>query len=287
MAELGGVTDVLGIDWLGRWQALVEERRRRIEALGSQGPQGQNFWDRRAAQFRRMTEQHHADHDLLVAMLRDAVHGGTFLDVGAGPGRFLLPVAGHASHVTAVEPSAGMREQLAERLRATGVGNVTIVPEEWQRADVPPHDIVLCAHVLYPIVDIAPFVRKLVAAARRAWFITIRVDPIGAEVDPLWQPVWGIDRPAEPTFLDLYPLLFSLGLRPNVRIRSLGQDHGVDTLEQALESARGRLFVPPDDRRPDPVIMAYLREHMDQVDGRYYWRLRREEAIIWDETAGG
>jgi len=44
------------IDWVDRWRAIVETRRQRVEALAGVNA-GTGFWDRRADQFRRLTEQ--------------------------------------------------------------------------------------------------------------------------------------------------------------------------------------------------------------------------------------
>src|SRR6185437_8641453 len=103
-----------------------------------------------------------------------------------------------AGRVTAVEPSSAMRRHLAERVAAAGLTNVQIVPTTWEEAVVEPHDVVLAAHILYPIADIAPFVQRLVASARRAWFLTIRVEPMGVEFAPLWRDIWGMPYPVEP-----------------------------------------------------------------------------------------
>lgn len=281
MASGGG-----DIDWAARWRDLVETRRRRIEALPTEqaagaGAAGGGYWDRRADQFRRLSEQHDPAADPLVALLAEALAGGTLLDVGAGAGRYALPLAAQASLVTAVEPSAGMRSHLEERARAAGLANLRVVPATWEEAEVDPHDVVLASHILYPIADVVPFVQKLVAHARRAWFLTIRVDPLGAELAPLWREVWGTPYPEEPTFLDLYHLLFALGLRPNARLKPFAGPPAAASLDEALALARSRLFLPEGRREHDARIRAFLAEHMREQGGRWQWPGRRQEAVIY------
>src|SRR5271155_4769890 len=50
-----------------------------------------------------------------------AGRGTTVLDIGAGNGRYAIPLAGEGYRVIAVEPSDAAREQLAERADAAGV----------------------------------------------------------------------------------------------------------------------------------------------------------------------
>lgn len=270
------------IDWLANWQQVVEERRRRVDALGEENRAGGDFWDRRADQFRKMSEQHDPRHDLLVATLTEALGtDGALLDVGAGAGRYALPIAQRGFAVTAVEPSAGMRRNLEERVQQAGVSNVQIVASTWEAASVAPHDVVLASHILYPIADVVPFIRKLVAHARRAWFLTIRVEPMGAELAPLWQEIWRTPYPIEPTFLDLYNLLFTIGLHPNVRLRPFaGGVQATGSLDDVVQQVRSRLFLAEDDHRHDATIDRFLRSTMQEHDGEWQWPQQRREAIV-------
>jgi precorrin-6B methylase 2 len=208
----------VGVDWAAHWFNLVEQRRVVIEGLASQGPQT-GFWDTRASRFAQRAQATDPKTDSLSLALLDLVRPeDTVLDVGAGTGRYALPLANATRRVTAVEPSDAMRSQLEQAISAGGIRNIAIVPSRWEDASVEPHDLVLCANVLYPIADVVPFIRKLDANARRVCAIIIRVDQMGTMVDPLWEEVWGVSRPPEPGLLDLYNLLFMLRIRANVRL---------------------------------------------------------------------
>jgi len=270
------------VDWVANWQQIVEDRRQRVEALGEGNRAGGDFWDRRADQFRRMSEQHDSRHDLLVATLAEALGtDGTLLDVGAGAGRYALPIAQRGYVVTAVEPSAGMRRNLEDRAQQAGVSNLHVVASTWEESAVAPHDVVLASHILYPIADVVPFIQKLVAHARRAWFLTIRVEPMGGELAPLWQEIWSTPYPTEPTFLDLYNLLFALGLRPSVRLRPFGGGgQAAGDLDDVVQQVRGRLFLPEDDHQHDQAIRRFLQSNMQERDGQWQWPQQRQEAIV-------
>jgi SAM-dependent methyltransferase len=276
---MDGTGNWADLDWVARWRDLVEVRRRRVEALAPNS--GVSFWDRRADQFRRLSEHYEPEADPLFALLSETLGSkGSLLDVGAGAGRYAVPLAATAGRVTAVEPSAAMRRHLAERVEAAGLTNVRIVPATWEEAVVEPHDVVLAAHILYPIADIVPFVQKLVANARRAWFLTIRVEPMGAEFAPLWRDIWGTPYPVEPTLLDLYLLLFSLGLRANVRLKPFHGAGETATLEEAVAHARSRLFLPEGASEHDERIRVFLRQHMRQEGDRWRWPGQPQEAIV-------
>jgi hypothetical protein len=134
----------------------------------------------------------------------------------------------------------------------------TVVPRTWEEADVPPHDVVLCANVLYPIADVVPFIAKLDEHARRTCAIIIRVDQMGALTEPLWPEIWGRSRPPEPGLLDLYNLLFALEIRANVRLEPrVGSQH-YDDLDDAVAQARNQLFLPANQHDYDARIRAYL-----------------------------
>ena len=55
---------------------------------------------------------------LLRRLLRVAEPSSTAIDVGAGTGRFAIPLAAELRHVTAVDPSAAMLERLMRRERS-------------------------------------------------------------------------------------------------------------------------------------------------------------------------
>src|SRR5207302_4823852 len=102
-----------GVDWAARWQDLVEQREA-LQNAARGGAAGSNRWDARAGHFARLTEELDAGADPLVSTLRVALRPEeTLLDAGAGAGRYTVPLAAVARHVTAVEPSAGMRSSLA------------------------------------------------------------------------------------------------------------------------------------------------------------------------------
>ncbi len=87
--------------------------------------------------------------DLLNFVLEKIDNKDTVLDIGAGGGRWTIPIAATAGNVTAVEPSADMRAILCENINEAGMDNIDTVPSTWEEAAVEPHDVVVSAHAIY------------------------------------------------------------------------------------------------------------------------------------------
>jgi SAM-dependent methyltransferase len=270
-----------GMDWAEHWRRLVAAR----EASGRPAATADGCrWDARADRFARLTRSLDATTDPFVQTLRTAVQASdTLLDVGAGAGRYCLPMAAHVARVTAVEPSPGMRAQLAAAAELRGLGNVDVVAGSWQDAAVEPHDVVFVANVLYFVQDIVPFLEKLDRSARRACFILHRVEPRLTPVLARWQEIGGRVPPPEPGFLDLYNLLFALGIRASARLLPREFAPRYDTLEEAVAEVRQFLAVGPGAHPDEAQIRALLAEVLVEADGRLGLPHEPQMAIVWWE----
>ena len=270
-----------GVDWAARWRELVEGREARAAAPTTPGG---SRWDARAARFARLTQELDADRDPLVAALREALRpGDTLLDAGAGAGRYTIPLAASTRRVTAVEPSSGMRDSLADAVAARGLSNVMIVPGAWQDAEVPPHDVVLCSHVLYFVPDVVPFIEKLDRHALRACYIYLRVDARDKPLFPLWHEVHGVERAPEAGFVDLYNLLFSIGIRAHARLAPLERGPRYQDLDDAVEQTREALGLAPNDHQYDGRIQAFLTERLEPDGSQLAFPPYLQTAIVWWE----
>lgn len=109
-----------------------------------------------------------AQDPFLDRVLERAVPAATVLDVGAGSGRFALPLARQGRRVIAVEPNEQMCSRLERRAAAAGLADsIRVVRARWQ--DVDPArveaQVAICAYVLPRIPVVVPFLRRLDAAA--------------------------------------------------------------------------------------------------------------------------
>ena len=249
-----------GVDWVARWRAIYAAHNEQQQRVRSR--QG-DFWAGCSEMFARGIDAPDAIRDLIIAQIEP---GDSVLDVGAGSGRYSIPIAAKAREVTAVEPSPGMGETLQAEAGKRQVSNIRLVPSSWLDAQVAPTDVVLCAHVLYFTPEVEAFVRKLDEHARRTCLIVIRVDPMQASLAGLFEEIWGEPQAPEPSFIDCYNVLYQMGIAADVTIRRGGGGPGrFATLEDA-EAAAIRFLSPPDDAaraKIRPYLEANLRRTPD------------------------
>ena len=207
----------------------------------------------------------------------------TVLDVGAGIGRWTLPMARRVRRVTAVEPLLGMRQVLVERATAQGVANLDVLDAPWLTAQVPPHDAVVAAHATYTTTDLLGFVRKMEACARRSCYLVLRVpahDGIIGELSERINRRWH----DSPNFIVGYNLLLSAGFRPNVLMEPTAVRRWTDpTLEAAIARVKRHLRLGDD--RHDAAIREVLDRRLVLAGGMYRWPDGMRSALIWwDKT---
>jgi SAM-dependent methyltransferase len=254
-------------DWEQRWRARVEAWER---GVGRVAADGADRFGRMAQRFAQNVSRAGSDPDPLLPIIEPLARGGTVLDVGAGVGRYTLPLAAVARRVVAVEPSPAMCRLLEERLRAAAAGGVRIVPSRFEEADLDPADFVLCAHVVYFAADGAGFVRLADGLARRAVAFVVRHDPMPLPALALWPRYRNDPPPSPPGFADLYNLLLQLGHAPNVTFYRRRYEFPVESVEEAQEDAGRLLGVPVS--REDAASLVGSHRH-----------LLREACVWWEK----
>lgn len=257
------------LDWADHWRRLVEAREEQV------GGRPANFWDRRARAYSFSLSG--TDDPLLAILEPYLAPGRTLIDVGAGSGRHSVPLAARLDWVTAVEPSEGMRALLPP------VDNMTVVASRWEEAEVTPADLVLSAHVLYPVAAAVPFVEKMEASARERVFLSLRDGQLAHPAEQLWEQMTGQRRARQPQFYDAYNLLHWMGVRPDVAIFRHPVRLRFENLETALEDCRLRVGAPWDEASGRAWLEANLRQEADgtllysggeMVNGVAHWRPR-------------
>ena len=111
-------------------------------------PDGRDFY---ATVSRTFVADPVRDGDLVLeALLGLARPDETWLDIGAGAGRYALPLARRVRRVVAVDPSGSMLEALREGMAAHGIANIGTVEGRW-----PPDDALRAALGPDPLADAA------------------------------------------------------------------------------------------------------------------------------------
>ncbi len=228
-----------------RWQELIRARAQQMDAAYARlGRTSVDFWDRRARGFHRATRES-ASSDPFYQRVREQVTPQlSVLDVGAGTGRFSLALAPYARQVTALEPNASMLGYLRQEIEAGGLTNVVTVQSRWEDAPADLRaDIVICSHVLYPILDIAPFLKRLDAACERICYLYMRATQIDMLTAPFWQHFHGDERRLAPGYIHALDVLYELGIYANVEVVTAPFTLNYPTLQDAEDELIEQLIL--------------------------------------------
>ncbi len=206
------------------WAERVRANRDQVDRV-REVPDGKDFYAPVTGLF--VADPRRTDEPVLDALRALAAPGETWLDIGAGAGRYALPLALVAGRVIALDPSRGMLDALRDGMAEHGIANVEVVEGRWPPAPddpvatalgpFPVADVALIAHVGYDVEEIGPFVAAMEEATRRLCVAVLMERQPASLADPVWPPVHGETRvalPALPAFLEL---LRARGREPELR----------------------------------------------------------------------
>jgi len=252
---------------LDEWRRIVTARDQQRDALRRpEDPAPERFWEKRAQRFARFSRELDPDDPFLRFVQERPQEGDTLLDVGAGTGRFALPLARQVRRVVAVEPSPAMLAELMRAAEAAGISNVTAVEARWEDAEVAPAELVICAHVVYPIRGIGPFVGKLDAHVRRDGFIYMRVGQVDDWVAEAWQHVHGSTRLPHPDFRLLERVLQALHIPATLELVSFTNRVTYADAGEAHDDLAERLGVRPGTAEAERLDQ-YLGDRLVPIPG--------------------
>jgi SAM-dependent methyltransferase len=212
------------------------------------------------------------DEPALDALHAMAVPDESWLDIGAGAGRYALPLALRVREVIAVEPSPGMRRALRAGIDEHGLANVRVIAGTWPEAlellgPLPVADVALIAHVGYDIDEIGPFLAGM-GAATRDRCVALLTDRSPASVaDPFWPLVHGEERVALPALPDLLGLLHARGCDTEI-IRVARSPRSFDSVDALTTFLRRQLFITEGGDK-DLHFRAVLPDMITQRDGAW------------------
>jgi hypothetical protein len=256
------------------WRERVSANREQAERL-REGASPRDFYAAVASDFRadpRRTNEPALD------VLRSLVEAGeTWFDIGAGGGRYALPLALEAGRVIAVEPSEGMRSVLQQGMAEHGISNIEIVPARWPMEKAPIADVSLIAHIGYDIEEIGPFLDAVEASARRLCVAVLITPSPPHSAEPFWPPIHAEARIPLPSLTEFLVLLLARGrlfdLRVCARDPLTYADH-----DGPLRWLYQQLFVAPDTAKGQRLT-SLAREAITSRNGRW--------ALSWEEVAVG
>jgi len=220
---------------------------------------------------------------VLNRLLRAVSPAATVLDVGGGAGRYALPLALACKAVIVVEPDPGMVRALQDQMARHRIANITVVEEKWQDAHVDPADVVLAAHVIYDVVAIDEFLRWLTTHARERVLLLATMPWRMSVLSAFWPLVHGEARITLPSVPELLPVLWELGVFPDLEMLSVHRPDPLGDRDQALAVLRRMIYVKPGSEQ-DARLHDALTVLTDEAPGGLALKdpgLSREALVSW------
>ena len=203
------------------------------------------------------------------------------LDVGAGCGALALPLAERIPRVTALEPGPAMAAALLEEAGKRGLRSLTLIEAAWGETAVPPHDLVLCAHVGELTRPEAPFLRDAARWARR-WVVIVRDRE--AESDKFFfQELYPalLDRPYQGgcDYRDMLGGLAAAGIHPEVAAVDYRSDQPFTDLDEACDFYEAYLGVSGPEARG--FLRSFLAARLVRESAGWVAPYSKQAAVLW------
>jgi SAM-dependent methyltransferase len=259
---------------LDAWAARVRANRAQVELVREAA--AADFYAPVAGMFR--DDPRRRGEAVLEALLGLVRPTDVVLDIGAGGGRYALPLALASREVIAVEPSDGMRSVLAAGMSEYGIPNVHVVDGRWPDSGLElSGDVALMSHIGYDIEDIGPFLTAMESSVRRVCVAVLLSQPPPTEADRLWPMVHGVERAALPSLPEFLALLLARGRLFEVQLVERSAQ-SYSEAGQVMTWLRQQLWTSPDSEK-DGVLQRVARERLEERDGRY--------ALSWEPVTIG
>jgi SAM-dependent methyltransferase len=269
------------------WASRVRGNREQVDRL-REVADPTDFYAPVTAMFR--DDPTRTDDPVLNRLLALAEPADTWLDIGAGAGRYALPLARAVREVVAIDPSPGMLATLATEIDHWHIKNIRTVGGRWPEwtpelgaalaadmggeqgvasgspaassphaaatPDWPAVDVALMAHVGYDIEAIGPFVDAMNRVARRRCVAVLMEHSPASVADPFWPPIQGEPRVALPALPEFLAFLLARGCLFEVVLTVRSPRRWASRSDLAQFLRRGLWLAPdsPKARRLDALL---------------------------------
>ncbi|MBN1975268.1 MAG: class I SAM-dependent methyltransferase [Sedimentisphaerales bacterium] len=273
-------------DWIALWKELVEKQRPFCNRKNlSEG--NKDKWKDWAkgfyARVRQRWSKPDPQRDFIISMI-SSVKNATVLDIGAGTGAWAVLLSKSAGKVTAIEPSAEMRQLLRENLENEGIDNVEILDEIWPVSSIKPHDFSLTSHSVYGCEDLRDFINAMTETTRHTCFMLLRATDHNGIMARAANRIWG--QPYDsPNFQVAYNAMLQMGMFPNVLMEEKGMWPGWTNknYEEAIERICSRFSVEKDSDNY-LYLKTLLNEHLMEIDGKVQWPSEVRTGLVYWNT---
>jgi len=247
-----------------------------------------SIWsERTVAWYRRANERSDYAEEFLAAIPDLLACSRTALDVGAGFGALTLPLARLMERVTAVEPSAAMAAALRAAVAGGRHGNVAVIEAAWGDAPVPPHDLVVCAHVSHLLGRGAPFLAALTHGELARRGVALVRDAPGGDDKFFFGELYPIllGRPYGKScgFEETAEEVARLGVVPKLTTIEYHSDQPFDSLEEACDFWME--YMGLEGAEPRAYLRGFLAGRLRRENGEWIASFRKRAVVIhWAVT---
>lgn len=264
---------------LAAWGDRVRAERDQVERCREVADPA-DFYAPVAERFRH--DPRRTDDAVLNALLAIVEPNETWLDIGAGGGRYALPIALAAREVVAVDPSAGMLDVLRSGMRDADIPNVRPIHGRWPLPGYQGSaDVALMAHVGYDIEQIGPFLDAMELAATRACVALMGEGAMTTVATLFWEAIHGEPRIALPALPEFVAILMARGRLPEIRLEDR-LPVAFESVDDLLGMARRQLWVKPGSEK-DRRLEALVGSAASEQDGlwAFDWSRSRIGIVRW------
>lgn len=228
---------------ISRWQTQVTTHHNQSIAAQKNFDPNQDFWKGSAHMFR--DDPFRKNDPLVDHLMAEYSECNTILDIGGGAGRLALPLALRKDHITVIDSSQAMLDELTNISTESNIENVSSVYGLWEETfdSVERHDGTLCCHVIYGIEDIEKFVAAINTTTKKRVAVVAFMESPQGYLGEIWNAVHGETRihlPAAPQFMDV---LWEMGLEPELSLLETYGPHRYENRQSAMADLMSRVYV--------------------------------------------
>lgn len=246
------------------------------------------IWNERTvAWYRRANERSDYAEKFLGAIPDLLACSRTALDVGAGFGALVLPLARLMERVTGVEPSPAMAAALRDAVACKRLDNVTVIEAAWGDVPAKPHDLVVCAHVSNLLGPGSSFLTALARGELAQRGVALVRDAPGGEDKFFFGELYPIllGRPYAKSCAsdETVEELARVGVKPTLTPIEYRSDQPFDSLEEACDFWMEYMGLSSGEHRA--YLRGFLASRLRRDNGEWVAPFRKRAVVVhWAVT---